>query len=77
MQIARAQPLLRAPVRITLFWRSEAFADYLTVLPALIVISVFAVFPVAFSLGVSLFKVHQGRCQQRPQRVAAKPHLLT
>jgi ABC-type sugar transport system permease subunit len=38
------------------FWRSEAVAGYLSVLPALIVISVFAVFPVAFSLGVSLFK---------------------
>lgn len=56
MQIARAQPLLRAPARIPPFWRSEAFAGYLSILPALIVISVFAVFPVAFSLGVSLFK---------------------
>jgi multiple sugar transport system permease protein len=56
MQIARAQPILRVPTRSRPFWTSEAFAGYLTVLPALIVISVFAIFPVVFSLGVSLFK---------------------
>jgi len=56
MQIARAQPVLRVPARSRSRLNSEAVAGYLLVLPALLVIAVFAVFPVVFSLGVSLFK---------------------
>jgi len=56
MQIARAQPIVRLPVRTRPLLNSEAVAGYLSVLPALIAISIFAVFPVVFSLGVSLFK---------------------
>ncbi len=50
---ARRTPALRRP-RFAV--PGEWLAGYLCVLPALLVIGVFALFPVAYSLGLSLFK---------------------
>jgi multiple sugar transport system permease protein len=56
MQIARAQPLLRVSARARPLVSSETVAGYLLISPALIAIAIFALFPVVFSLGVSLFR---------------------
>ena len=54
MQLARAAP--RTANRPLLSVNREAVAGYLCILPALIVIAVFSVFPVIFSLTISLFR---------------------
>lgn len=53
---ARAEPQVITPSRPRLAARDEWIAGYLCVLPALLVISIFSLFPVVSSLGLSLFK---------------------
>lgn len=56
MQVARAEPLVGSSVRRRPLVSGETVAGYIAILPALISITIFSLFPVAFSLGVSLFK---------------------
>jgi multiple sugar transport system permease protein len=56
MQIAHPRAAPRAPARPLIRLNREAVAGYLCVAPALIVIAVFSLFPVVFSLAMSLFR---------------------
>jgi ABC-type sugar transport system permease subunit len=56
MQIAHPRAAPRAPARPLIRLNREAVAGYLCVTPALIVIAIFSLFPVAFSLTMSLFR---------------------
>jgi ABC-type sugar transport system permease subunit len=56
MQAARLGTYARAPGRASFSLNREAIAGYLCVAPALLIISLFAIFPVAFSLSMSLYR---------------------